>query len=259
MQWFKCALEIDSILKAEEQLGEKGAYQILRIVNQAIHLEVNNLDEKKVARLGNVKIDRARRLLPYAIEYLNDIKTLYKRPKIEPESTRNLPGIYPECDQNLSGMCSESIQNLPHFDASNPHGSIRNQDKIRIDKERIEYTPLPPMGESVTKKPPAKKSIVPTDWQPDSNFNDWLAENHADTKPEELQAELNRFKDYCHANQKSYADFNAALRNWFNSPFRQKKNASGPNGGNGSRFQATAVDGRYIVPAHEREGRSGKL
>jgi len=44
----------------------------------------------------------------------------------------------------------------------------------------------------------------------------------------EDSTEFDRFTDYCKANGKRYADWDAAWRNWRTSPYRKAK--GGPNG-----------------------------
>jgi hypothetical protein len=73
----------------------------------------------------------------------------------------------------------------------------------------------------VTPPKPKKKiaSIVPADWTPKPGFENWLKEKHPDATPDIFQTELEKFRDYSAAKGSTYKDFDAALRNWFNTGY----------------------------------------
>jgi hypothetical protein len=68
-----------------------------------------------------------------------------------------------------------------------------------------------------------------------SQPEDW----HPEVAPAD-QSEFQRFSDYCAANAKVYADWNAAWRNWKTSPYR---NAGGQNGT--SEFRSSRQPAKY--------------
>lgn len=92
--------------------------------------------------------------------------------------------------------------------------------KQNTDTEK-EIPPTPQGG-----RPKKIKTVVSDDWQPAPDFSDWLSEKHPDVTPAIFGQELTRFKNHSIANGKTYADHTAALRNWFDSPYRSKPQAA---------------------------------
>lgn len=129
MQWFKCAFEEASLMEAEEELGQAGAFQVMKVIRNALALDVKRLDEKIVARMANVKIDRARRLLPYAERFLKSTLKLYKNVQESELISENLPESY------------EILENVSDFNTSNPYGSTRDLDKSRKELEKEKNIP----------------------------------------------------------------------------------------------------------------------
>jgi uncharacterized protein YdaU (DUF1376 family) len=85
----------------------------------------------------------------------------------------------------------------------------------------------PPLAATAAtaKKPSArtrKKTTLPADWNPVIAMED--------------SAEFDRFRDYAKANGKTYADWDAAWRNWKSSPYRNK--------GGGGNYRPTYKDKR---------------
>lgn len=65
------------------------------------------------------------------------------------------------------------------------------------------------------------KTLPPPDWQPTDSHRQL-----ADTHHRDLDVETQRFIDYCHANNKRYADIDRAFNNWL----RNDQYRSPPNG-----------------------------
>jgi hypothetical protein len=76
--------------------------------------------------------------------------------------------------------------------------------------------------ESVATAPQPKKRVQRTKRAKTSQPDDW----HPEIAPTDA-TEFGRFTDYCKANGRLYADWDAAWRNWKSSPYR---NAGGHNG-----------------------------
>ncbi len=147
---------------------------------------------------------------------------------------------------------------IPDNSGSTP-GLVRREVEVEVEGE-VEILPpgmlthTTPLG-AKAKRAPNRKTLVPDDWQPSERFDAWLRENHPDIGFVEREQELRRFKDYCHANGKKYADHEAALRNWFNSPYRQKKDDSGLYGHTTQApATGTMIPGNRIAPSSERKG-----
>src|SRR5215472_1065006 len=92
----------------------------------------------------------------------------------------------------------------------------RPADKGRIEEERKKELPSIEVlrGTSISGRAKRKRPL-PDDWNP------VIAEADA--------AELQRFRDYAKANNRLYADWDAAWRNWKTSPYR-KPNGEHSNG-----------------------------
>lgn len=110
--------------------------------------------------------------------------------------------------------------------ANNDANSMRSQPQLQPPSQlQLQNTPPNPLkGEasaspSPEKKPRSVKKIVPSDWQPPLTFRAWLSEKRPDVSEEELQAQIQKFKDNSLANGNAYLSFEAALRNWFTSPY----------------------------------------
>lgn len=69
------------------------------------------------------------------------------------------------------------------------------------------------------------KTLVPDDWEPNDHHHTIAAEEHID-----VTREADRFRDYCHANDKRYKNHDRAFNNWLrNDNYRAPTRAS-PNG-----------------------------
>lgn len=134
----RCAMPNDrELLAIKDQIKEIGMWQCHVAVTEAIAQEEIILTDLFIKNIAGVKIDRAKKLLPYAQ------KILFRTIEILQKSGANLPEIYQESIQNLVKMYQESSENLVDFTPSNPHGSIKEERKIERKKER---TPLTPQG-----------------------------------------------------------------------------------------------------------------
>lgn len=247
MDWFKCLNTRDpDMIRARQALGKSGMFEILQALEEAQEQRVWDIDIDTLCGWIGVKRDRAEKILPFAQ------KILSKSQKILSKSSK--------ISENLEQI-SENLRKSKDFDPSNPRGSTRDLEENRIDKREENTPPNPLKGEasaspSPEKKPRSVKKIVPSDWQPPLTFRAWLSEKRPDVSEEELQAQIQKFKDNSLANGNAYLNFEAALRNWFLSPYyapalKEKKQETEIY------INPYCISNR-VKPGHERIGGSGQ-
>lgn len=244
MDWFKCLSTRDpDILRVQKEVGKNGLWEIACIIEEAQQQKIWDLDVEIVCRWASVREDRAARLLPFAELILRKAKDKFRSPEVK------------------SHVSKDTSEISLDVDPSNPRGSTRDLEENRIDKREENTPPNPLKGEasaspSPEKKPRSVKKIVPSDWQPPLTFRAWLSEKRPDVTEEEIQAQIQKFKDYCHSNGKGYLNFEAALRNWFTSPLyapalKEKKQETEIY------INPYCISNR-VKPGHERIGGSGQ-
>lgn len=131
------------MLQIEAELKDAGMWQCHKVVMEALHLGAEHIDEIFVKNVARVKIDRAKKLLPYAEKMLDETKKiLLKCSKIYSKSQE----IYSESQE----IFTKSIDSIP----SNPRGSIKDRiDRIEeIEKKEIEEAPFEKFWQAYPKK-----------------------------------------------------------------------------------------------------------
>src|SRR3982750_788313 len=131
ISWFKC-LDPQSpvFFPIVAAIGKGGAFEVLCVIAEALKQQVNDIDLEMTKKWAGVKRDRAEKILPFAQDFLQETLKIYgKTSEIQKKSQEILP-------------------KSKDFDTSNPHGSTRVLDKTRLDKNRIDHSPLPLKVES---------------------------------------------------------------------------------------------------------------
>ena len=152
MFWFKCAMESNSLQLAVDEIGKAGAFEVIQAVSTAMSLSMipSELNEKNVSRMAGVKIDRARRLLPYVIDFLTETKSIPNHSEKSKKSTGNHIEISEETGRKVQEISEKSTGNLPDSDGSNPDGSTRVKsivDNSKVDSIREDNIPPTPQGD----------------------------------------------------------------------------------------------------------------
>jgi hypothetical protein len=93
--------------------------------------------------------------------------------------------------------------------------------------------------EPAVKKRRKGKRPLPDDWTPTDKHRALGLERGID-----VDSEAQRFRDYCAAHAKTYADHDAAFRNWLTSDLQQQRASPARNG-----------DGREFLTAGEQRSR----
>jgi hypothetical protein len=202
MRWFKCpSLSSPEVIEAKKSIGFDGVMQCLMTIEEAFQWGVDELDEHLVSRWAKVKLDRARRILPFA-------------QKIYQKSTQNLTKISSKSTQNLTKISSKSTQNLGDFTPSNPRGCnksierIERENRIEIEKEKEKKendAVTPPKGQPILTK--AMQAEFEQFYQPYPRKDDPGAAKKAfktareRASLEEIVAGVKRYAEYCRKKQ----------------------------------------------------------
>jgi hypothetical protein len=132
VRWFRAlSPNCRVMIKILEELGPTGAWQISTVLAEAQLQDCYQIDERVVSVWATVKIDRAKRLLPYVIEAIQELLKILEKPQEMCE----------ESSENVSEISQESNKNLVDFDPSNPRGCIKDRETREKDN-----TPLTPHG-----------------------------------------------------------------------------------------------------------------
>lgn len=243
--WFKCDMTAPCLTLTVNEIGEAGAYQVMKAVQNALalNLDIKVIDATWIKSLAGVKIDRARRLLSHVISFLEYTLKIPSK-----KSDRKVSENSEKSDRNPQENSEKSIGNLLDFTPSNPRGSTRVKSRIETIKSR-DNTPLPPKGED------CESENFKTFWNAypykanrKKAFEAWQKKK-LDSKFDEIMTGLEKLKP-SHQWQKNNGEFipmpttflNGSR--WNDEPIRVKKNDG-------------MAAGLYVPPHTEYEPMSG--
>ena len=150
----------------------------------------------------------------------------------------------------MKELCDEWTRKKTSNSGVTSRSYTETEEEIFPDGNIVTAREKPPTGKKSSKK--STKTVVAGDWRPDQNFLDWLRERYPEVDTAEFERELDKFKAYHQSHANKHADHNAALRNWFNSPYRTGGTKAQGNGlRNGSHRR---LHGSDIVPSDQRQG-----
>ncbi len=136
MKWFK-ALPANSLTEMVTDIGKDGAWDVHSATQIAVELEEWDISADMVKKWAAVKIDRAKRLLPWVQAVVDQIKELYGAVQNYDDEAKP--------KQKRKEIRRKSEGNRTDFTPPNPHGSTRDLDKSRLEKN----PPTPQGGTSV--------------------------------------------------------------------------------------------------------------
>jgi hypothetical protein len=120
-----------------------------------------------------------------------------------------------------------------HTDRS---GSVEVE--VEVDKNNPPIAPPATLALAIPDPPPKKrrkgKRPLPDNWAPTDKHRALGLERGID-----VDSEAQRFRDYCAAHAKTYADHDAAFRNWLTSDLQQQRTSPSRNGGGREFLTAT--------------------
>jgi hypothetical protein len=91
MKWFRCpSPNLPSMVSVEYHLGAAGAWEASNVLRIAQEFNDTELDEMKVKKWAGVKIDRAKRLLPFCIKIIKESQEIFKNLKKSSKISENL-------------------------------------------------------------------------------------------------------------------------------------------------------------------------
>ncbi|KAF0675094.1 helix-turn-helix domain-containing protein [Profundibacterium mesophilum] len=138
------------------------------------------------------------------VEYALDLEAIAALPVIEKRGKGSQSGTSPNRDQSRSGT--------PPVPERDPKGSQSGTQTI-LEPSLNRNTPIVPSPS----KQKSRKSSIPANAVISDEMRE-IAEAEKISQ-EEAAAQFDRFRDYAVANGKTYANWNAAWRNWLRSPF----------------------------------------
>jgi len=198
------------MLAAIEAVGDNGAFQIMKVISEALGLGCIEIDVQMVSRWAGVKKDRAQRLLLHAQAILDASQEIPQKTVGNlKKSTKNL--------EEISENVTEISENLLDFDTSNPGGCIKDREnrenreiKEKNKKEKLTVaSPEAPQG-SVEK---IGTRLNPS-WTPSQELLDWAENKRPDL---ELTSVGEAFVDYWIAKPGKDGiklSWEATFRNW---------------------------------------------
>lgn len=191
---------------AKTELGKNGLWEICSVITEAINQGISELDLKMVSNFGDIKKDRANKIMPHAQKILIE---------------------YRENLQKNSGLSQDNVEIISRksqdFDASSPHGSIKDKSKIERSPHGEEKENIVSSGNSA-KKPRAKSKLTeaPDDLPISEQMQQW-ADKNGFTQEEILQ-EVPNFLDHHRSKGNQFLCWESALKPWM----RNSKKFQGP-------------------------------
>jgi len=226
--WFKClSPNHPAMVPVIDALGYEGYGYMCALLDEHHRLGELEITTRFLCQFLKINTQKAARILPKVLESFE--KALESFEKFQKVS-----------------KSSEKSQKVQTFEASNPHGSTRDQEENRLE-EREENRLKGPQEKTTAAK--NKRGVrLPPDWQPSDVLADWAKT----TRPDLVIAEsVDRFRDYWIAKPGEAGvklDWDATFRNWI-------RNERGQNlGQTQSRASHERLHGSDIVPAEQRQG-----
>jgi hypothetical protein len=229
MRWFKCpSFSSPAVIEAKRVIGHAGVAECLMVVEEAIQLGVDILDDISVSGWAQIRIDRARRILPFAQKILDaSIKDFrFSSDKSE--------------DLRLSSNKFDYLKLSQDNDPPKPHPEAPLKERENKEKELTptasQCPPLQGGQDSVLKEdkpkamPPRGTRLNP-EWSPKPETIEQMRKERPDLRYERTLAS---FRDYWTAKAGKDGvklDWEATFRNWFRNERAAPAHANPMQGG----------------------------